>query len=241
MNVEPIYSSYAQNYQLLEDYKKDRTAIEDKLKLAKAQEEETPSSSSLCELLSEVLALMKLAGGTNKETVNQSELQGKISWLNQQLDDLNNKISDVYTQLNAVRDKVMNPDEAENLIIEALGGKDAYKSMPRLELGNRMGYQGNIDMISYKDMRAPIMPFRDKLLRKGFAACGIPEGSDQPIVQTFYQHEFMSANWTSSGGQIIPLNQFLIYNGIVSTAALNQLKLFRDGKLPGWKPYPVNF
>ena len=79
----------------------------------------------------------------------------------------------------------------ETLFINALGSREKYYALPKLNLGDKNGTTGYIDFVTSKDMSHPIMQGYDSGGRKFVAikvnTVNTETGDKSPVVGTFFE------------------------------------------------------
>jgi hypothetical protein len=224
---EQIYRSYSANFDQIQVLSQKRTAIDTSLKDADSELKKLEESRA-CDLFALIKSLFT-EDATSK--IHYSNLQFSAELQRKELKDIDLQINRVFTCMLPLKDNVLDPEQAKKLIIEACGGQQ--NSLKEIAIDNVADCSGWIS-IREEGMVEPIMRFKDAFGRIGIAVCAKSRDSGRLSIQTFYQLEANTVNWTSYG-MIIPVGGYLISNGVLNVTAFEKFKMLVTDKLDNWK------
>jgi hypothetical protein len=258
-SMEHLYRDYVSNHQLWSKSNNQKTIIENDLKVVqnninKYKEIKSSWSNSITTCTTWLFSLVAIPkdnafdadqNNENKTDLEDTEFytpenldiwQNKAILYQQNLNDLNQTITEVSRKLLKSQSLTLNYNIALGLIIEACGGANSYNELAELPLANRKGHDRCI-AIKAEEMSSPIMKFIDGRGKKGIAICARNKETKNIVVQTFFQSQPESSNWTASTPSIITLEGYFIENGCLNVAFFDQFKLLLANTLTSWELY----
>lgn len=227
-----LYKKYADYYAQIDSLDKEKETLQGQINTKEREVKQHKSqiiSNSCCPFFDGLRSMFSEDNSysTGREILSNLEVRKT---------DVINKIRDVNLKLTNLTEAVKNPQNAFTLMVEILS-LDRWKELKVLNLGNRVGLHSCIDFIKPEEMIDSIMLLSEKMQRQGLAICALHTETGRICVQTFYQLEVGSSEWTSSGDNIIFVSGYLISNGLVNISAINDLKKLVNNELPGWVLY----
>lgn len=228
-SAEQLYRTYSDYFNQHQTLITDKSVIDSNLKDANYQLKNHENSNFACDLLDVIVTLFT----STSTKSNNSDAQGRVVFMKQNLEEIDDKMKEVVSQMRALKPKVLDSIQAEKLIMEVCGGAEKYKALKEVTADNQIGYQGWI-LIKAEDMVQPIMRFKDRYNRKGIAVCVKSKTSGKQQVQTFYQREANTANWTSYG-TVINVGGYLIENGVLNVPAFEAFKKLVNNQIESWE------